>query len=141
MLTCSNDYITDTLSNRWFTFVYFMGCFGLPLIVIVYFYTQIVAAVVCHEMALRAQAKKMNVDSLRSNENKGADSAEVRIAKIAITNVFIWVMAWTPYAVVAMMGQFGAKHYLTPVSTQLPSFFAKTASCLNPIVFAISHPK
>ena len=33
----------------------------------IFFYTQIVKAVVMHEAALKAQAKKMNVDSLRSN--------------------------------------------------------------------------
>ena len=79
--------------------------------------------------------------SSRSNENKDADSAEVRIAKVAITNVCIWVLAWSPYATIAMMGQFGGIHYLTPVVTQLPSFFAKTASCINPVIFAVSHPK
>ena len=121
--------------------MYFWGCFGIPLVAIIYFYSQIVVAVVTHERALKAQAKKMNVDSLRSNENKDADSAEVRIAKVAITNVCIWVIAWSPYATIAMMGQFGGAHYLTPVVTQLPSFFAKTASCINPIVFAVSHPK
>ena len=31
----------------------------------------------------------------------------MKIAKVAITNVLIWVAAWTPYAVIAMMGCFG----------------------------------
>ena len=35
--------------------------------IMIFFYTQIVKAVVMHEAALKAQAKKMNVDSLRSN--------------------------------------------------------------------------
>ena len=30
---------------------------------------------------------------------------------------------------------------VTPLVSQLPSFGAKTASSLNPIVFAVSHPK
>ena len=34
---------------------------------IVYFYFQIVRAVIMHEAALKAQAKKMNVSSLRAN--------------------------------------------------------------------------
>lgn len=34
---------------------------------IIFFYAQIVKAVVGHEAALKAQAKKMNVESLRSN--------------------------------------------------------------------------
>ena len=99
------------------------------------------AAVVSHEKALKAQAKKMNVKSLRSNTNDNAESAEVRIAKVAITNVTLWVLAWSPYCAIALIGQFGGKGLLTPVVTQLPSFLAKTASVFNPIVYAVSHPK
>lgn len=36
-----------------------------------------------HEAALKAQAKKMNVDSLRSNADDGKESAEIRIAKVS----------------------------------------------------------
>ena len=47
----------------------FLVTFNLffPLTLICYFYGNIVKAVVAHEKALRAQAKKMNVESLRSN--------------------------------------------------------------------------
>ncbi len=37
-----------------------------------------------HEAALKAQAKKMNVDSLRSNADDGKESAEIRIAKVGL---------------------------------------------------------
>ncbi len=37
-----------------------------------------------HEAALKAQAKKMNVDSLRSNADDGKESAEIRIAKVMV---------------------------------------------------------
>lgn len=40
-------------------------------------------------------------------KDDGGESAEVKIAKVAITNVLIWVSAWTPYAVIAMTGCFG----------------------------------
>lgn len=49
----------------------------------------------------------MNVDSLRSNQDANAQSAEVRIAKAAITICFLFIAAWTPYAIVAMIGAFG----------------------------------
>ena len=38
-----------------------------------------------HEAALKAQAKKMNVDSLRSNADEGKEGAEIRIAKVSRT--------------------------------------------------------
>jgi len=41
--------------------------FCIPMTTIIFFYAQIVKAVVGHEAALKAQAKKMNVESLRSN--------------------------------------------------------------------------
>ena len=68
---------------------------------------------------MKAQAKKMNVESLRSNEDKGGDSAEVRIAKVAVTNVALWLLAWTPYASIAMIGQFGGASLVTPLVSQV----------------------
>lgn len=65
----------------------------------------------------------------------------MRIAKVAITNVILWAGIWSPYAIVTMIACFGDRSVVSPLVAQLPSFFAKTASCLNPIVFAVSHPK
>lgn len=55
---------------------------------------------------LRAQAKKMNVKSLVSNQDKER-SVEMKIAKAAFTIFFLFVLAWTPYAVVALTGAYG----------------------------------
>ncbi len=65
----------------------------------------------------------------------------MRIAKVAITNVTVWFCAWAPYGFIALIGQFGGAHLLTPLVTQIPSFAAKTASMFNPIIYAVSHPK
>ena len=86
---------------------------------------QIVKAVVAHESAMKAQAKKMNVDSLKSNQKDGEASSEVKIAKVAITNVMLWVCTWTPYAVITMIGVFGDQMMVTPLVAQLPSFLGK----------------
>ncbi len=83
----------------------------------------------------------MNVESLRSNVSASAESAEVRIAKVAVTNVMLWAVIWTPYAFVVFLSVVGSKASITPLLSQIPSFMAKTASCLNPIVYAMSHPK
>lgn len=39
----------------------------------------------------------MNVESLRSNQGSSSETAEVKIAKAAITICFLFVAAWTPY--------------------------------------------
>ena len=65
------------------TFVLFAYIFNYftPMLLISVFYYSIVKAVVAHEAALRAQAKKMNVDSLRSGA-QSEESAEIKIAKV-----------------------------------------------------------
>ena len=65
----------------------------------------------------------------------------MKIAKVAITNVALWAGIWSPYAIVVMVACFGDRTVVSPLVSQLPSFIAKLACCLNPIIFAISHPK
>ena len=73
--------------------------------------------------------------------------------------MMLWMCTWTPYAIVCAIGCFGNQSLVTPLVSQLPSFLgklsvdsfsmplinikfpAKTASCLNPVVYAVSHPK
>lgn len=141
LLTCGYDYMSEDLNNRsYILFVCFFDYF-LPMILVFFYYSSIVKAVWAHEEALKAQAKKMNVESLRSNQNDKNESAEYKIAKVAVTNVLLWACIWTPYAMVVFAAGIGSKSSITPLVSQLPSFFAKLASCLNPIVYAISHPK
>ena len=84
---CSFDYLTDTPSNRSFVVFLNVVMYVLPMAFIIFFYSQviytititcllnlnfdffqIVSAVSNHERALREQAKKMNVESLRANQ-------------------------------------------------------------------------
>lgn len=55
------------------------------------------------------QAKKMNVKSLAANKADD-QSVEIRIAKVAITIFFMYVVSWTPYATVALIGTFGNRY-------------------------------
>ena len=83
----------------------------------------------------------MNVTSLRSNSDQKAQSAEIRVAKIALANICLWVAMWTPYAAIVLQGAIGNQDEITPLVTILPALICKCASIANPIVYAISHPK
>lgn len=115
--------------------------FAIPIIIIVGCYFFIVQAVFRHEDELRTQARKMNVVSLRSNVDQQAVSAEIRAAKVALINVTLWIFAWTPFAIVCVMGTWGETSNITPLISEIPVLFAKTSSVYNPIVYALSHPK
>lgn len=88
---------------------------------------------------MREQAKKMNVASLRSQENQNT-SAECKLAKVALMTISLWFMAWTPYLVINYTGIFESAP-ITPLATIWGSLFAKANAIYNPIVYGISHPK
>jgi r-opsin len=107
---------------------------------IVTFYLKMFNHIMAHEKMLKDQAKKMNVQSL-SNKDDGSQSVEYRIAKACFTIFFLYVCAWTPYAIVALIGSFGDQSLLTPVATMIPAVCAKIVSCIDPYIYAISHPR
>ncbi|KAK0163558.1 hypothetical protein PV327_007228 [Microctonus hyperodae] len=139
MTACGTDYLTKDWSSKSYILVYSVFVYYTPLFTIIYSYWFIVSTVAAHEKAMREQAKKMNVASLRSGE-QDSTSAEAKLAKVALTTISLWFMAWTPYLVINYAGIFGAGK-ISPLATIWGSLFAKTNACYNPIVYAISHPK
>lgn len=141
LTTCSFDYLTDDQDTRVFVGCIFTWAYVIPMIFICYFYGRLFGHVRQHEIMLKNQARKMNVESLSVNRNDKAQAVEIRIAKAAFTIFFLFVCAWTPYAIVTMIGAFGDRTLLTPFFTMLPAVCCKIVSCLDPWVYAISHPK
>ena len=88
---------------------------------------------------MRDQAKKMNVASLRSSENAN-QSAECKLAKVALMTISLWFMAWTPYLIINIGSVTGAVK-ISPLTSIWGSLFAKANAVYNPIVYGISHPK
>jgi r-opsin len=129
------------MSNKTHILATTLAIYVIPVIIIIGCYYFIVRAVFHHEDELRQQAKKMNVTSLRSNSDQQAVSAEIRIAKVACINVTLWVLAWTPFAAVCMLGTWGDTSKITPLICELPVILAKTSCVYNPIIYALSHPK
>ena len=107
MTTCTFDYLTDDQSARLFVASIFSFAFIVPFSILLFFYSKIVGKVGLHEQALKEQAKKMNVTSLRSNKDQSETSAEVRIAKVAISLSVLFALSWGPYACIALTGAFG----------------------------------
>ncbi|XP_076631952.1 long wavelength sensitive opsin 2 [Colletes latitarsis] len=139
MTACGTDYLSLDWGSKAYILVYSVFVYYMPLFTIIYSYYFIVSTVAAHEKAMKEQAKKMNVASLRSGENQGP-SAEVKLAKVALTTISLWFMAWTPYLVINYIGIFN-RNLLTPLFTIWGSLFAKANAIYNPIVYGISHPK
>nr|QWV42660.1 long wavelength sensitive opsin 1 [Eulasia bombylius] len=139
MVVCGTDYLNRGWLNFSYVLAYTIFVYFVPLFLILYAYWFIVKAVSAHEKAMRQQAKKMNVASLRSSNAKEINT-QIKLAKVAMVTISLWFIAWTPYTIINFIGIFGMGT-ITPFSTFWCSLFAKASSVYNPIVYAISHPK
>lgn len=93
LTTCSFDYLDESFDIKLFVTVLFTFAYVIPMSLIIFNYSRICAHVFSHEKALKNQAKKMNVVSIRSKPNKsGSLTTEIRIAKAAITMCFLFVL-------------------------------------------------
>jgi len=140
MTACGTDYLSEDLTSHLYLYFYTLWVYFSPLCIIVYSYTFILSAVSKHEKAMREQAKKMGVKSLRNDPESKKTSAECRLAKVALMTVSLWFIAWTPYFII----NWGGMHYrsiITPLFSIWGSVFAKANAVYNPIIYAISHPK
>ncbi|XP_067615524.1 opsin Rh6-like [Eurosta solidaginis] len=140
MTACGTDYFAKDWFNRSYIIVYSSWAYVTPLTTIIYSYYHILKAVSVHEKAMRDQAKKMNVASLRYSDAEKSKSVEIKLAKVALVTISLWFLAWTPYTIINYAGIFGSMN-LSPLSTICGSLFAKANSVCNPIVYGLSHPK
>ena len=63
----------------------------------------------------------------------------MRIAKVAVTNVMIWVCAWTPYAVVVMIGQVRNTTDESNWGLSIPQLLTILFSCNCPLNILFLH--
>ncbi len=123
-----------------FVFILWIWCWIMPLSVIIFSYGKITTQVMTHEAKLKEQAKKMNVESLRSGGNKDSRN-EIRVAKVGISLTTLFLLSWTPYFAIAFIGCYGNRSLLTPGLSMIPACTCKLAACVDPFVYAINHPK
>jgi len=140
LVSCSFDYLSRDWNNRSFGTFLFVSCYCVPLSIILYAYIFIFKTVVAHEAAMKAQAKKMNVSSLKAGSGN-EESAEMRVAKTAVINVTIWILCWTPYCAIVVQGMWFDQKPITPIVTMIPALLSKAGACYSPMVYALSHPR
>ena len=139
LCNCSFDYITRDTATRSNIVCMYLFAFMCPIIVIFFCYFNIVMSVSNHEKEMAAMAKRLNAKELRKAQ-AGAN-AEMKLAKISIVIVTQFLLSWSPYAIVALLAQFGPIEWVTPYAAQLPVMFAKASAIHNPMIYSVSHPK
>lgn len=144
LTSCSFDYLSPDLESRAFIFTFFVAAFCVPITVIIASYIGIIYAVKKSQLNLNIpNSSKSNCDSVGAKKvaARSRQRVELKLAKIAATLIILWLMSWTPYAIVALLGIFSDQKLLTPTASMFPALFAKMASVVDPFVYGHSHPR
>ncbi|XP_045121530.1 melanopsin-like [Portunus trituberculatus] len=140
LTTCSFDYLSESTNTRIFIFAFFVAAWVLPLNIIVFSYLSIVSTVSKQERYCRTCQGSFS-SSFKHQRLKRKEGVELKLTKVASGIIALWVLAWTPYSVVALLGIFRQRAVITPLVSMLPALFCKTAACLDPFIYALSHPR
>jgi len=138
LISCSFDYLSKDLYSRIYIFIFTIGAYVLPLIVIVYCYIGIMMAVrKSHTYSNENVDMKMCTSTSKNKEEQLMK--DMKVARVAFSLILTWFLSWTPYVAVAFIAIFDLKH-LTPTISMIPALFAKTSSVISPLIFAFLHP-
>ena len=151
LVTCSWDYTSRTLSNRLYYIYLLLLGFVLPISVLTYCYTSIFRFIVrsSREMTrlIMTSDGRMSFSKTTVSFRKRRRQTDVRTALIILSLAMLCYTAWTPYAIVSLIGQFGPvdedgqPRKLSPMATAIPAFLAKTAIVFDPLVYGFSSPQ
>lgn len=61
--------------------------------------------------------------------------AEGRVAYMVLLMIVAFLIAWTPYSVMALLVQFGDPTLVTPAAGIVPALLAKSSICYNPVIY------
>lgn len=139
LTSCSFDYLTDDTSPRHFIFVFFCAAWLAPFCTISFCYLSIFRVVAFdRNIATKNQEHRLSSRHVKEQVKR---KAEIKLAFLVIAVIAMFFIAWTPYAVIALLGIFGRKDLITPISSMIPALFCKTTACINPFIYIINHPK
>ncbi|XP_022099223.1 rhodopsin-like [Acanthaster planci] len=99
----------------------------LPLSVIVFSYTKILVTV-----------KKMAKCQVSNRQSR---RAEKKVTIMVVVMIVAFMVAWSPYAILALYSAFGNSAYVTPLVATLPAMFAKSSTAYNPVIYFLLHDK
>lgn len=137
LTSCSYDYLSEEKNQRIFILAFFFAAWVLPLSIITFCYVNILRVVV----QTRSMGKKTGSISSRHCKEQEKRKTELKLAGIVIAVISLFFAAWTPYAIVSLLGIMGRKDILDPLTSMLPAIFCKIASCVDPFVYIVTHPK
>ena len=137
--SCTFDYLSKDIGTVIYLCSMYIGNFVLPVVIIAYCYIGIVKSLAKQHKEMQKTAERMGATARKADNHK---QQEIQVAKVGALSVAAFLLSWTPYAVVTMMGLVFSQEdkMVTPYMAEIPVMFAKASASYNPIIYAISHP-
>lgn len=140
LTSCSFDYLTDNNSAKSFIWIFSFGAFVLPITLITFFYSSILRVVV-QKKPVPGKQRLTGRESQRHMKVEDKRKQELRVTAVVFSVIVVWFLAWTPYAIIALLGICGQNDIIYPLSSMIPALFCKSAACCDPFIYALTHPK
>ncbi|XP_061645286.1 opsin-3 isoform X1 [Phyllopteryx taeniolatus] len=130
-LGCSLDWASRDPNDASFILLFLFACFFVPVGIMIYCYGNILYTV----QMLRSIQDLQTVQIIKILRY------EKKVAAMFLLMIFCFLVCWTPYAVVSMMVAFGRKSMVSPTVAIIPSFFAKSSTAYNPLIYVFMSIK
>ncbi|XP_006638720.1 opsin-3 isoform X1 [Lepisosteus oculatus] len=130
-LGCSVDWGSKDPNDASFILFFFLSCLFVPVGIMAYCYGHILYTV----RMLRSIQDLQTVQIIKILRY------EKKVAKMFLLMISTFLICWTPYAVVSMLVAFGKKDIVTPTVAIIPSFFAKSSTAYNPVIYIFMSRK
>ncbi|NP_990740.1 pinopsin [Gallus gallus] len=123
--SCGPNWYTGGSNNNSYILSLFVTCFVLPLSLILFSYTNLL-------LTLRAAAAQQK-------EADTTQRAEREVTRMVIVMVMAFLLCWLPYSTFALVVATHKGIIIQPVLASLPSYFSKTATVYNPIIYVFMN--
>ncbi|XP_037533583.1 opsin-3 [Nematolebias whitei] len=130
-LGCSLDWTSKDPNDASFVLLFLLACFFVPVGVMIYCYGNILYAV----RMLRS------IEDLQTLQIIKMLRYEKKVAAMFLLMISCFLVCWTPYAVVSMMEAFSRTSIISPTVAIIPSFFAKSSTAYNPLIYVFMSRK
>ncbi|XP_050390243.1 rhodopsin, GQ-coupled [Patella vulgata] len=135
-ISCCFDYLSRDTANIAFIICLFIFCFVIQFIIIMYCYSSMLVFICRHERMF-ISSHFMKADRASRKKLK----LELKVTRLVLIVISSFCLSWLPFSVIALIGAFGNTALVTPLTSILPGVLAKTSTAVNPILYAMSHPK
>ncbi|NWW10412.1 OPSP protein, partial [Oreocharis arfaki] len=123
--SCGPNWYTGGSNNSSYILALFVTCFVMPLSLILFSYTNLL-------LTLRAAAAQQR-------ESDTTQQAEREVTRMVVAMVVAFLTCWLPYATFALVVATSKDIIIQPALASLPSYFSKTATVYNPIIYVFMN--